>query len=269
MATAWEVVAGRATNPAALTALTANTGDGSFAIKNFDLAQQAFIEGVWAQSATARVVRLRSSKLHDQVQAIRFRTIAATIRNFFADGLRQRIFPNDVLTFEIQGGGAETDSAAYLAYYGDLPGPTSRFATWDQIKDSIVAILVQEVAVANPTVAGDWSAGTALNATFDTMIANQDYALLGYQTDTNVLCVGLRGIDTANLRVGGPGPVESIETRDWFVGLSEATGKPHIPIINQANRAATLAFVSQNGTGGTTNVGFVLAQLAPGAVRLG
>jgi hypothetical protein len=199
---------------------------------------------------------------------MRWRTIAATTRSFFADGLRQRIYPNDNLTFELQGGGAETDSAAFLAYYSNIPGPTSRFVTWDQIKGAIVAILVQEVAVTNPTTAGDWSAGTALNTTFDTMIANQDYAVIGYQTDTAQCSIGLRGIDTANLRLGGPATTESIETRDWFASLSEATGDPHIPVINQANRAATLAFVQGNTTGGSSNVGFVLAQLQPGTVHM-
>lgn len=263
MGLASEVLIGRATNPGAtLTALTAGTGD-SFAVRSFPSESKAFIEGVWAQGATAGVVRVRSPRLHDNVQGIRFRTVANTTRNFMADAEAQPLYPQDVLIFEGSGGGAETDAFALWMYYNDLPGTDARLAQWAAIAPRIRNILTAEIAVTGPTTAGDWSAGNALNATFDLLKANVDYAVLGYQVDTACLAVGFRGPDTGNLRIGGPGTTESIETRDWFVSGSTEGGLAYIPIINAANKGATLVSVASTATGGTINTDLVLAELAP------
>ena len=60
---------------------------------------------------------------------------------------------------------------------------------------------------------------------------------------------------------GGPGTTEAIETRDWFVSLSKSMGAPAIPIINSANKGATLVFVQNNAAAGTPNVDLILAEL--------
>lgn len=262
MGNALEVVAGRALNPgAALTALTPNTGN-SFQTRSFPFESGAYIDGLWVQSASAGIVRVRSPRMHDFVQGIRYRTIAGLTRNFLPDQVRQRLYPQDTLTFEIAGGGAETDSAAMLFYYNDLPGIQAVLKMWEEIKPRIQNILTQEVAVAGPTTAGDWSAGTALNTTFDTLKPNTEYAVLGYQTDTASLAVAVSSSRTGNLRVGGPGTTETIETRDWFVSLSLGLGAPCIPVINSAERAATLVSVCRNTAAGTDNVGLTLAELS-------
>lgn len=260
--TAMEVVTGRVVNPGAtITALTANTGN-TFTVRDFPEGQQAFLEGIWAQNATAGVVRARSARFHDDVQGIRYRSPAANIRNYFADEAEQKLYPNDVLRFEQSGGGAETDSAAMLLYYNDLPGIAARLSMWEQIKPQIVNLLTVEVAVAGPATAGDWSAGTAITTTFDLLKADTNYAILGYQTDTACLAVAWSSTDTGNLRVGGPGPTESIETRDWFVSLAKNHGTPHIPVFNSNNRGSSLASVALNTAAGTINVSYSLAQLA-------
>lgn len=261
-----EVVAGRVTNPgAAITALTANTGN-SFTVRNFDTAQAAYLDALWAQGATAGVVRVRSAKFHDFVQGIRYTYIAGVARNLLPDESAQLLTPQDTLTFEMSGGAAETDLAVMLVYYNEVAGLNARLATWDQVNPAIVNYVTNEVSVTNPTTAGDWSAGTAINTTFDLLKANTDYAVLGYQCATAVGAVGIQGSDTSNLRVGGPGTTESIETRDWFLSLGKATGRPYIPIINSANKGGTLVSVAHTSAGGTTTVDLILAQLAPGAV---
>jgi hypothetical protein len=263
MGLAFEVLAGRATNPAAITALTANSGD-SFAIRSFPFESPAYIEDMWAKSATAGIVRVRSPRLHDNVQGIRFRTIAATSRSFIGDPFQQLLFPQDVLTFELQGGGAETDNGFLGIYYRNLPGTDARLRLWPDIAGRIVNLLTVEVATTTSATVGDWSGGTAINATFDLLQANVDYAVLGYQSDVAVGAVAIRGPDTGNLRIGGPGTTESLETRDWFVRISDATGTPHIPVINAANKGATLLFVCDPANAAAVNVDLILAQLTPG-----
>ena len=257
---AWEVITGRALNPGAGgAAVTANTGD-SLQVRSTPDTSNPFLENIWAQGATAGFVRLRSPRMHDAVQGIRFQNPAAVVRGFLADEARTPLYSQDILTLEIAGGAAETDVAALLIYYPDLGGSAQRLATWDQIAPNVAELVTAEVVVTAPATAGDWSAGTALNATFDLLKGNQDYAILGYQTLATVAAVGIKGSDTANLRVGGPGTNESIETRDWFISLSKSSGRPAIPVINQANRASTLVHVANSTAAGTT-VDLVLARL--------
>lgn len=260
--TAMEVVTGRVLNPGAtITALTANTNN-SFTIRSFPEQSPAYMSGLWAQNATAGVVRVLSPRMHDNVQNIRYRSPAALIRNFLPDDAQQRLYPNDPLTFAMSGGGAETDSAAFLAYYTDLPGVAARLAMWDQIRPRVKNMLTVEVPVVGPVTAGDWSAGTVITTGFDLLKSDTDYAVLGWQSDTQCLAVALASSDTGNLRVGGPGTTESLETRDFFLSLGKALGAPTIPVLNSNNRGSTNAFVALNTAGGTINVGFTLCELA-------
>lgn len=257
-----EVVAGRALNPGAtLTGVTINTGN-SLTVRSFNDPASAWLDALWTQGATAGAIRIRSAKLHDFVQGIRFVNVAGVSRNLIPDELAQRLFSQDTLTVEVSGGGAETDVAAFLAYYEDAGGLDARVASWDQVLPRIVNILTNEVVVTAPATAGDWSAGTAINATNDLLKANTDYAILGYQTLGAVAAVGIQGSDTSNLRTGGPGTTESIETRDWFLSMGKATGRPYIPIINSANKGATLVSVC-NATAAGTTVDLIMAQLSP------
>jgi hypothetical protein len=196
------------------------------------------------------------------VQGIRKIAAAAAVRNLFGDELEQRLYPNDPLRFDMTGGGAEVDAAALLVYYRDLPGINARLELWESIKARIVDIMGHVVDVAGPATSGDWSAGTVITTPNDNLKADTDYAVLGYETSAECLAVALSGTDTGNLRVGGPGPTEAIETRDWFIGLSKHHGTPHIPVIQSNNRGNTLVHVARITAAGTVNVSLQLARLS-------
>jgi hypothetical protein len=264
MGLALQVVSGRVTNPGAtITALTANTGD-SFTVRSFPFGSQAYIDQVWAQGATAGVVRIRSPRLHDTAQGIRERFIAATPRPLLPNESRQPLFPQDVLTFEQSGGAAETDLAAMLVYYEDLPGIQARLFTWDQIAPRIVNLAGMEQAFTTSATAGDYGGSQSLNADFDTWKRNVDYAVLGYLTDTSVGVIGITGVDTGNLRVGGPGTTEAVVTRDWFVSLAKRTNRPFIPVINAANIGATTIDAAHTTASVAINVTVIVAELSGG-----
>lgn len=261
----YHTVAGRVTNPGAVvSALTPNTGD-SFTVQNFNAAAGAYLESMWAAEGTPGVFRIRSPKMHDFVQGIRSSVAIASARQLLALPASQVVYPQDTLTVELSGGGAETDVGVYQIYYADNPGADQRLAMWEQIKPRIVNILVNEVDIAGAATLGDWSAGTAINATFDLLKANTDYAVLGYTCQSAVAAVAIAGPDTSNFKVGGPGATEPIEVRDWFVKQSNQHQTPHIPIFNSANKGSTLAYQTSNVAGVTNNVGFILAQLKPSA----
>lgn len=259
--TAMEVVGGRVTNPGAtLTALTPNTGS-SFSVRNTGLGTKVFLEGIWAKEATAGVVRVRSPRLHDNVQGLRYQVAAASAFNLIGDYPRTILIPQDNLTFELSGGAAETDVASILLQYEDLPGSNGQWGSWEQILPRIVDLVTNEVAVTGATTLGDWSAGTALNATFDLLKANTLYAVLGYVAQNSVCSIALQGPDTGGLKVGGPGNTNVLETREWFKRLDGSSDIPSIPIINSANKGGTLAFQMDNAAGATNNVDFLLAEL--------
>lgn len=264
MGTMIEVITGRVANPAALTALGANTGD-VFSIRALDASTQPYLLNVWAQQATAGIVRVRSPRMHDSTQGLRLVSNAASPLALLPLEFATAVYPTDVLTFEQQGGGAETDAAAMLMLYDNTSGTVARLGMWDQIKPMITELTTVQVDVAGPVATGDWSAGTTITNFQDLLKANTYYAVLGYTLDVASLAVAIKGPDTGNYRVGGPGVLNPIETRDWFVELSKAQGKPCIPVFNSANKGATQASVAKVGAGGTVNVTFILAELS-GAV---
>jgi hypothetical protein len=260
MGKALEIIAGRVTNPGAtLTALTANTGN-SFAVRALN-SGRAFLEGIWTQQATAGVVRVRSAKMHDAVQGIRIRSAAGVIRSLIGPQPETPLYSTDTLTFELSGGAAEVDAAALQIFYEDLAGGDANLALWEQISPRIANVLTAEVAVTGPTTSGDWSAGNAINSTFDVLKADTKYALLGYSVDTESLAVGIQGPDTANYRLGGPGMIEPLEARDYFIRQSIGQGRPHILVFNSNNKGGTLVSVCKVGAGGTVNVSLQLAEL--------
>lgn len=261
MGNIWEVITGRATNPAALTALTMNTGDTN-AVRSYGDGASYALLNTWSQQATAGFVRVRSPRLHDSTQSLRFVANAALPKALMPIGSEQKLYQTDTLTLEIQGGGAEVDAAAFAVLYGNVSSGAGRFATWEQVKPLIRNYLTVQVDVAGPTTSGDWSAGTNFTNFTDLLHADTFYAILGYTLDTASLAVAVRGPDTGNYRVGGPGELNADETREWFKRLSREHQTPLIPVINSQNKAATQAFVARVGAGGTINVAFNMVELA-------
>jgi hypothetical protein len=87
--------------------------------------------------------------------------------------------------------------------------------------------------------------------------------VLGMTTDTECAAVCLRGPDTGNLRVSRcPGEPDLTEdTMYWFRKMSMEYGLPLIPVINSANKGATLIDCVNDENGGTANVTLWLAML--------
>jgi hypothetical protein len=262
MGTAVQLIAGRVTNPGAtVTALTVNSGD-SFTVQNFPNSAQAYLDQMWSHSATPGIFRIRSPRMHDSSQGIRQQVGATTPELLLPTGANQQLYPSDSLTVEGSGGGAETDNFYYQVYYTDLPGIAARLATWQEVQPRIVDIAGVEVDLTTSATAGQWSAGAAINASFDTFKANTDYAVLGYTVATVCGSIAIAGPDTGNFRLGGPGALDHVQTRDFFIRMARNTGRPYIPIINSNNKGTTLAYVSDPATATGVNVTFTLAQLS-------
>lgn len=258
------VVTGRVTNPGAtLTALTADTLD-SFTVKSFRFGDSAWIMDMFAQTATAGVFRIRSPRLHDVSQGIRLRTGTNAGRSLLARDLNQPLKPQDVLTVEGSGGGAETDVFAFTILYNTDDLPTTRLITDQELNARTVNIFGAEVTVTSSATAGQYGGSTALNATFDVWKRNADYAILGIISDTAGCTVGITGPDTGQTRVGMPMSTEQLQTHDYFQMLAYINGLPLIPVINAANIAATFIDCATTSTSATVNFSVICAELSGG-----
>ena len=277
MGRALEVIAGFATNPGATLTTLTTSGGGSAVIRGTDTTKGTWLLSTWAFCATAGELRITSPRLHDQAQGIRNRVTAALAspltQGIGSRSFAQRLYAQDNLTIQISGGGAELDLAALLVGYDDLAGVSGRYIDQPTLQKSGVNILTAEVTVTAVTT-GLWGGAVAINSSFDTLIANTDYAIIGGMTDTRGLAVGITAVDFGNLRVAFPcEPSLRAFTSNWFEALSTAfagfnsgSGYPSIPVFNSANKSTTLVDVATNGSGGTYTVNLELVQLAPNSV---
>lgn len=255
---ALEIIAGFVTAPdTTQTALTMAAGN-SLTVRAAAPNAPVRLLTAWVDAQLRGVCRVRSPKLHDNVQGIRFATIASMPQPPIDPMFSQTLYSQDVLTVDLSGSATAGDIETFAALirYDDLPGQNARLVLPSDVKARMVNLVTVENTLATGT-AGGWSGEEAINADFDLWKANTDYALLGYtvspvagQTVGECAAVRFRGPDTGNLGVGGPGMEDMRHlTGRWFVWLSERSGLPCIPVFNSANRGGTLvdAATDENG----------------------
>jgi len=240
---------------ATLVPTTIAAGD-SFTIKNAPLTSDVLLLNTWVDNQVAGMVRIRSPKFHDNVDAIRSRVQIGVLKPLLPMGAPQKLWPQDTEIVELAGSAVagDVESVVQQIYYADLPGQAARLYTWDQIRPKIKHLVGVRVAITLGSTAG-YNGARALNADVDLLQANTDYAVLGMTTDVECAAVCLRGPDTGNLRVSVPGEPDLLEdTSWWFRLLAFHYGLPLIPVINSANKGATLIDCVNDENGGTANV---------------
>lgn len=261
---ALELVSGRVTAPGAvLTALTMAAGN-SATVRNADVKSTIALLSTWAFNNAAGIWRIRSPKLHDNVQGIRYRIVAADPVPEWVMGQWQKLVAQDNLTLELSGSavGGQIEQAQMLIYYADLPGNAARLITIQELLQRTVNVWTTEIAIA-PGALGGYSGQVAINSAFDNFKANTDYALVGYTVDAACAAVRFTSPDFSNLGVGGPGNATGRQiTARWFFELTQKFGIPLIPVFNAANKAGTLVDIVQNQAAGAVNVTAILHELA-------
>lgn len=246
-----------------LAATTIASGD-SFQVKNGAPNSDIWLLQAWADNQAAGEVRIRSPKMHDNVDAIRTRVQAGVVKPLLPVGAAQRLYAQDVEIVELAGSATAGDieSVVQQIYYSDLGGQNARLQTWDAIRPRIKNIIGMRLAITLGSTVG-YNGARAINADVDLMRANTDFALLGMTTNTECAAVTLRGPDTANLRVAVPGEPDLTEdTMWWFRWLSMHYNLPTIPVLNSANKGGTLVDCVNDENGGTANVVIWLAELS-------
>ena len=269
-----DTVTGFVTAPGAVfTPWTLATGD-SLAVRAATPNTNIWLIGAWAWNQVAGVMRVRSPRMHDNVQGIRMRTPVNLVNNRIPvrliGGAAQKLFTQDTLIVEQTGSAVagQIETGSLLIWYDDVPGVSARTIDQATLKKAGVNIMAQEVTVTTG-VGGGYTGGVAINsqAGTDNWKANTDYALVGGFTDSRLATIAVKGVDTGNVRVSFPGELsEPDEAQNWFASLSAATGLPMIPVLNSQNKGAiTVEGVSQQ-VGVTAVITLLLIELAQGTV---
>ena len=260
---ALELLTGYVTAPdTTQTALTMSSGN-SLTIRNNAGEGKIYLLQAWADSQTAGVLRIKSPNMHDNVQGIRLRPIASEVDPLLPNGFKQELQSQDTLVVDLSGSATAGDieSAAMLLYYQHLPGLVANLLTPEQVQSRIKNLLTVENTLSLGTTGG-YSGEEAINAEYDLLKANTDYAILGYEVSAECLAIRWRGSDFGNLGVGGPGnEKDKHTTRNWFANLSNQYGIALIPVFNSANASSVLLDGVQDENGTDTTVQTILAEL--------
>lgn len=265
MGKAMEVLTGYVTGAAgtAMDALTMLAGN-SLTLRNAKEGSKIWLIGVWAlNQANDTFLRIRSPRLHDNVEGMTFAVVATNVKSLLPLGVKQELISQDTLVVEMMdsGAAADLDYACLLVYYEDLPGVDGRFITAVEYEERSKNIIAVRNTLTVDTD-GTYDAEEAINAEFDLMKANTDYALLGCITRDRVPLVRYRGTDTGNLGVGVPGGVgEHWMQPGWFLILSRLTGLPLIPVMNSANKSNFLIDSAATENDVTLEVTSIFAEL--------
>jgi hypothetical protein len=254
MPRAMQVISGFVTAPgASLTAWTLGSGD-QLAVANATAGTDIRLATFWAQNQAAGILRIRSPLFHDNVNGIQARVVASNIFPLIEEAPGQVLYPNDLLQVSQSGsaGAGKIETGSLLLMYDDLPGSMLISKSWPEVQPRIESYMYVTNSL-TLGAGGGYTGAQALTATDNQWKALRDYALVGYYTTVDCCTVGYTGPDTSNRRVGGPGnSTMKWLTGNWFVRLSNATGKPCIPIINAANApATTIDGVTNDGAAAT------------------
>src|SRR5579872_2330687 len=106
---------------ASLAATTIAAGD-SFTIRNANPNSKVWMLNYWTHNLVAGMSRIRSPKLHDNVDAIRSRALVATLDPVLPLGTRQVFTPQDTMIVELAGSavGGNIESVVQTMLYENL-----------------------------------------------------------------------------------------------------------------------------------------------------
>jgi hypothetical protein len=241
-------------------------------IRSADPTSQISLLSAWAFNNVAGALRIRSPRLHDNVQGIRMVVdVLDSSPRYPRYEFQQPLIAQDVLTAEITGSavGGQIETGCLLIYYANLPGIAARFISTQQLKRWGRNMCGNEVDI-TAGAGGNYSGQVAINSLTgtDNLKANTDYAIVGYIVNAACACVRIQGADVGNLGIGGPGLVADPNTTAyWFAWMSDFYEVPLIPVFNSANKNAMLVDVAQNQAAAAVKVTFYMVELTPPSLR--
>jgi hypothetical protein len=240
--------------------ITMAQGD-TLQIRNAAIDQRPMLTQVWGNTTSDASIRIRSPNFHDNVEGIRIRLESAEIVPQLPWAVQQMLTPQDTLNVTtVEGVGAsEVRDFGFLIYYPELPGIQARLVGYEELQNVVDIKPVRVTIATTPSI--NWQGNARITQDEDLLRANTDYAVLGYDVDRSCNAIGIRGVDTGNLRIGGPGDNNARwVTTNWFTLLTEKLGKPCIPVFNSANKNGLFIDVVRSESGAAVTVTLYLGR---------
>lgn len=248
-------------------ALTVNPTQ-SYTVRATQTDQAGSMLHPWAQFDVAGYLQIKSARMHDDVIGTTFAAQIDTNANALVPlagpDYAEPVYNTDQLTVQFTPvatiSSAKVLVAGFHIYYPSLGGINANLITPQALagmmmngQKGVGQHYVSWVSTANGATAGQYGAGALINSVNDQFKAGHSYALIGYLPQTSCAIVAIQGTDTGNLYVGGPGTLDPMTTRDYFVRLSAAQSIAAIPVIQANNKGTTYVYVA-NGDATTGNI---------------
>lgn len=264
MPKAVELITGYVT--AAGTTLTDLTmaAQNSLTIRNTAIDANIRLLQAWVDSQGSGILRIKSPQFHDNVQGLRLGHLASDVEPLLPGGISQELKTQDTLSVQLSGSATagDIDTACLLISYDDLPGIAGNFIGAAALRERLVDLVTVENTLALGT-SGGYSGEEAIDAEYDLLHANTDYAILGYIVSVECACIRYRGSDFSPLGLGGPGnETAPLMTANWFVTMSETHDEELIPVFNSANKGSVLLDGAQDENGTDVVVQTILGELS-------
>lgn len=262
MGLAFDAVLCEATLAAAGTAAASTTASGdSLAVRNFAPTDSAYLEQIILAGPDATSIGVKSPLFHDNVEGILLTPGESPSVYSMPAQAEQPLRPQDQLTVTLGASAASAAIGVLLNYYTNLPGAAARLHSWADIMPLVKNIKAIKVACTSSATIGAWS-DTVSTTTEDLTHANTDYAVLGFSSNVDLGAMAIKGIDTGNLRCACPGTTSEFPTTEFFVRLSDKTGRPHIPVFNSANKNNTFVSVCAGAASVVATVELICVELS-------
>lgn len=242
------------------TPLAAASGD-SLQVRSFDRASKTYLESVIYSAGGGQRIRVTSPLIHDNVTGLTWEPAEIPSQWILPPEASVRLQPVDTLV--VNGGiaAAGTITAGLVIAYENLDGADARLFSWPDIRGLVKYIKPIEVDL-NAIAVNAWT-DTPINITDKQLHADSYYAVFGWNPNALVDVVGVKGSATGNLRVCGPGATSSLDITEYFITVSEKTGRPHIPVFNANDQGAFNVSAANHAAiaGAAERVYVILAEL--------
>lgn len=247
-----ELISGYVTAPSTTLATLTMNGNDSLTVKS--TRGFAYIASAFSKNQAAGKVEIHSPRMHDNNHGFNYDVVTGNPEEYWPDGCMEQVFSQDNITVQQSGSatGGDLEETGLLMYYSDANGLDQRLIHYREAFNRKERVVTTRHSITGGT-AGSYSGETAINAgAVYELKANRDYALVGYYVNASVFAVVVKGNDTGNVRVGGPGnAADKRKTGSYFLRKSRVNGIPFIPVINSANGPNTTVGVACDENGGT------------------
>lgn len=258
-----ELLVVTATAPGAAGAAGVAVAGDSLIIAN---GEKARILQCWSDHQAAGFAQIiRNTSGHDTTRDLRYEVAISELSPHMPMGIASELAPQETLAVTIAGSATagDVETLCMLIEYDELKGlGDQNLIDWPTLlrrMEKTVNLDVQIAAAVGPAFV---TSEELITAETDLLKANREYAVIGYKVRQETAAVYLRGPDTANRRLGGPGnDLDANTTLQWFALLARAFDRPMIPVIGASNKGSTFVGVHADENAGNINVSFALALL--------